>query len=190
MLISLVAVVAGLALLVWSADRFVLGASATARDLGVSPLIIGLVIIGFATSSPEMLVAGFAAYQGNPGLGIGNAVGSNIANIALILGAASLVKPLRSGSSILSRELPLLLIVTVLAVALLFDTALSTFDGVVLISALVVSVGFLFRQALRQRDPSDPLTSELSEQIRITLLHEIGHHFGLDEDDLADLGYD
>lgn len=165
MLISIAAVVFGLALLVWSADRFVLGASATAADLGVSPLIIGLVIIGFATSSPEMLVAGFAAWQGNPGLGIGNAVGSNIANIALILGTAAVVRPLVCASSLLRRELPLLLLATVLAVALLFDDHLSVLNGVLLLAALLTAVGYLLRQALRQRDPSDPLTAELSEQI-------------------------
>ena len=165
MLLSVAAVVLGLVLLVWSADRFVFGASATAADLGVSPLIIGLVIIGFATSSPEMLVATFAAWQGNPGLGIGNAVGSNIANIALILGAAALVRPLVCASGILGRELPLLLIATVLCVALMADRHLSPLDGVLLIGALAAAIAYLARQALRQRDPSDPLTAELGEQI-------------------------
>ena len=165
MMLSIAAVVLGLVLLVWSADRFVFGASATAADLGVSPLIIGLVIIGFATSSPEMLVATFAALQGNPGLGIGNAVGSNIANIALILGAAALVRPLVCASGILGRELPLLLIATVLAVAVIFDQHLSLLDGVLLLAALLAAVGYMLRQAMRQRDPSDPLTAELGEQI-------------------------
>ena len=165
MLLSIAAVVFGLALLVWSADRFVLGASATAADLGVSPLIIGLVIIGFATSSPEMLVATFAAAQGNPGLGIGNAVGSNIANIALILGAAALARPLLCSSGILRRELPLLLLATGLALAVILDQDLSLLDGTLLLLALLAAVGYLLRQAMRQRDPSDPLTAELDEQI-------------------------
>lgn len=165
MLISIAAVVFGLALLIWSADRFVLGASATAADLGVSPMIIGLVIIGFATSSPEMLVASFAAWQGNPGLGIGNAVGSNIANIALILGTAALVRPLVCASSLLSRELPLLLLATALGVGLLFDRHLSILDGTLLLAALLAAVGFLLYQAMRQRDPTDPLAAEISQQI-------------------------
>ncbi len=165
MMLSVAAVVLGLVLLVWSADRFVFGASATAADLGVSPLIIGLVIIGFATSSPEMLVATFAALQGNPGLGIGNAVGSNIANIALILGAAALVRPLVCASGILGRELPLLLIATVLALVVIFDRHLSLLDGILLLAALLAAVGYMLRQAMRQRDPSDPLTAELGEQI-------------------------
>lgn len=165
MLLSVAAIIIGLALLVWSADRFVFGASATAADLGVSPLLIGLVIIGFATSSPEMLVATFAAWQGNPGLGIGNAVGSNIANIALILGAASLVRPLICASGTLGRELHLLLIATALGVVLMLDENLSPLDGMLLIGALLAAMGYLARQALRQRDPDDPLTAELGEQI-------------------------
>lgn len=165
MLLSVAAIIIGLALLVWSADRFVFGASATAADLGVSPLLIGLVIIGFATSSPEMLVATFAAWQGNPGLGIGNAVGSNIANIALILGAAALVRPLICASGTLGRELHLLLIATALGVVLMLDENLSPLDGMLLIGALLAAMGYLARQALRQRDPDDPLTAELGEQI-------------------------
>ena len=169
MLVSIVAVVAGLALLVWSADRFVLGASATARDLGISPLIIGLVIVGFATSSPELLVAGFAAWQGNPGLGIGNAVGSNIANIALILGVSALLRPLVSGSSLLTRELPLLIGLTVVAVALMLDGDLGRFDGIVLMAGITGAMLFLFRQARAQRDGDDPLAAELAEQIPSTV---------------------
>ena len=166
MLASVAAVVAGLALLVWSADRFVLGASATARDLGVAPIVIGLVIIGFATSSPEMLVAAFAAWQGNPGLGIGNAVGSNIANIALILGASALVAPLACGSRILNRELPLLFLVTLLAAGLMFDRMLGRLEGTILLVTLAIAVALLLRQALVERDtPDDPLAAELAEQI-------------------------
>lgn len=165
MLTSIAAVVAGLALLVWSADRFVLGASATARDLGVSPLIIGFVIVGFATSSPEMAVAAFAAWQGNPGLGIGNAVGSNIANIALILGTGALVRPLVSGSRIPTRELPLLLIVTALAVGLVLDESLARPEGVILLAALAVAVALMFVQAHLQRAGADPLVEEITGHI-------------------------
>ncbi len=169
MTLSIVAVVAGLALLVWSADRFVLGASATARDLGVSPLIIGLVIIGFATSSPEILVAGFAAWQGNPGLGIGNAVGSNIANIALILGVSALLRPLVSASGLLTRELPLLIALTAVAVVLMLDAELGRFDGAILMTGIAAAMLFLARQARVQRAGEDPLAAELAEQIPSTL---------------------
>lgn len=169
MVTSVAAVIAGLALLVWSADRFVVGASATARDLGVSPLIIGLVIVGFATSAPEMLVAAFAAWQGNPGLGVGNAVGSNIANIALILGTGALVSPLVSASRILTRELPLLLVVTALAVALLLDQTLGRREGTILLLALAVAVALMFVQARLQRSGADPLVAELTQQIPASL---------------------
>ena len=88
------AVLGGFVLLVWGADKFVLGAAGTARTLGVAPLIIGLVVVGFGTSAPEMLVSGLAAFDGNPGLGVGNALGSNIANIGLVLGLTALFTPL------------------------------------------------------------------------------------------------
>ena len=169
MFLSVTAVVLGLALLVWSADRFVLGASATARDLGISPLIIGLFIIGFATSSPEILVAGFAAWQGNPGLGIGNAVGSNIANIGLILGVSALLRPLVSDSRLLTRELPLLLALTALAVVLMLDSDLGRLDGVVLFCGLAAAMLFLMREAAAQQAEADPLAAELAEQIPSTL---------------------
>jgi len=165
MLGSIAAVVVGMALLVWSADRFVLGASATARNLGISPLIIGLVIVGFATSLPEMLVSGFAAWQGNPGLGIGNAVGSNIANISLILGVGALISPLVSTSRILTRELPLLFVVTFLALALMLDDSLDRVDGMVMLAALVIAMWLMFRQARAQRNGTDPLADELAHQI-------------------------
>ncbi len=175
MLTSIVAVVFGLALLVWSADRFVLGASATARDLGVSPLVVGLVVVGFATSSPEMLVAGFAAWQGNPGLGIGNAVGSNIANIALILGVSAILRPLISSSNILTRELPLLVGVTAVAVLLMLDGGLSRGNGVLLLLLMAGALAFILRQAVSQQKGDDPLAAELSGQIpsELPLRHAI-----------------
>lgn len=162
---STAAIVIGLALLVWSADRFVLGASATARDLGVSPMLIGLVIVGFGTSAPEMLIAAFAAWQNDPGLGIGNAVGSNIANIALILGGAALLRPLISGSRILTRELPLLIGATILAVVLMLDQQLARFEGLILLLALVVTLGVLVRQGIAERDSGDPFATEMTSQI-------------------------
>ncbi len=166
MLIAGAAVLVGLVVLVWSADRFVLAASATANDLGVSPLLIGLVIVGFATSSPEILVAGFAAWQGNPGLGIGNAVGSNIANIALILGASALVAPIAIHSRILTHEIPILFAATAVAVALMVNGSLGRLEGLVLLVGMALAIGLIVRQALAERNAEeDPLTAELLEQI-------------------------
>lgn len=166
MLLSIAAVIFGIVALVWSADRFVLGASATAENLGVSPLIIGLIIIGFATSSPEILVASFAAWEGNPGLGIGNAVGSNIANIGLILGATAVAVPLVSHSRLVSREVPVLLLVTAVAAALMLDRWLGRLEGSVLLGTLAVGIGWVIFQAMAQRQTGDdPFTEELVEQV-------------------------
>lgn len=169
LLASITAVVLGLAALIWAADRFVMGASATARGAGISPLIIGLVIIGFGTSAPEMLVATLASLQGNPALGIGNAIGSNIANIALIIGVAALIRPLTSSSTILRRELPLLFAATLLAIVLMLDGGLGHFEGVLLLTALAVAIYLLARQARAAPAPDDPLATALPGQIPPTM---------------------
>ena len=103
MLMAIIQLVAGFLLLVWGADRLVAGASATARNMGVSPLIIGLTIIGFGTSAPELVVSAVATLKGNSGLAVGNAIGSNIANMGLVLGLTALVYPLRMESTALKR---------------------------------------------------------------------------------------
>ncbi|MCD6188548.1 MAG: calcium/sodium antiporter, partial [Desulfuromusa sp.] len=103
-----IALVCGLILLVWSADRFIVGAAATARYAGMPPLLIGMVVIGFGTSAPEMVVSAISAVEGNPGLALGNAYGSNIANIALILGLTALISPIMVKSDVLRKELPVL----------------------------------------------------------------------------------
>ena len=111
-LLPLLAILAGLPVLIWSADRFVLGASALARHFGMPALLIGMLIVGFGTSAPEMLVSAIAAWQGNPGLALGNAYGSNIANIALILGLTAVLAPISVHSAVVRREIPVLLAVT------------------------------------------------------------------------------
>ncbi|HKK13938.1 MAG TPA: calcium/sodium antiporter [Gammaproteobacteria bacterium] len=164
MLIHALAVVAGFALLMWGADRFVAGAATTARNLGVSPLIVGLTIVGFGTSAPEMLVSATAAWQGNPGLAVGNAVGSNITNIGLILGVTALITPLEVHSGILKRELPVLLGVMILSLVLLLNGRLGRMDGVILLAAMVILIAWITRLALRGRDP-DPLAQEYAQEI-------------------------
>ena len=164
MLLASAAIIIGLALLVWGADRFVIGAAAMARNLGVPPLLIGLTVVGFGTSAPEILVAGMAAWQGNPGIGIGNAVGSNIANIALILGATALIAPLTVQSDMLRREYPLLLAVSIGAFLILLDGDLDQLDGVLLLLGLVISMLLLVRIGLNRRD-NDPLAVEMEAEI-------------------------
>jgi cation:H+ antiporter len=166
LLTSSLAIVAGFALLVWGADRFVIGASATARNLGVSPLVIGLTIVGFGTSAPEMLVSAIAAWAGNPNLGIGNAIGSNITNVGLVIGVTALVAPLRVHSETLKREFPLLLLVMLIALGLLLDSEMSRFDGIVLMVGLAALLYWMVSLGLRQRrDGPDPMSSEYSDEI-------------------------
>jgi len=143
MLYPILALIVGLILLVWSADRFVLGAAATAKNFGMSPMLIGLTIVSFGTSAPEILVSLMASTSGAGDLAIGNALGSNIANIALVLGITALIAPLPVKSGVLKKELPLLLGVTLLAGILLFDLHLGLIDGIILLIALVVCL-YLF----------------------------------------------
>ncbi len=164
MFASIVAVIVGFALLVWAADRFVLGAAATARNLGLSPLIIGMTVVGVATSAPEILISAIAAWQGNTGLAIGNAVGSNIANIGLILGVTALVRPLTVRSKTLRRELPVLLVITLMVLMLMLDGRLGRIDGLLLLLALGVVLYWLAGLAVRTRK-SDPMQAELEIEI-------------------------
>ncbi len=164
MLYELFAVVAGFALLVWGADRFVSGAAGTARNLGVSPLVIGLTIVGFGTSAPEMLVSAVAAWQGNAGLAIGNAIGSNITNIALILGTTALVAPLTVHSGAVKREFPVLVATTLIAYLLLSDGVLGLGDGLMLMLGLVVLLSWIVYLGLSSRE-LDPMAAEYEAEI-------------------------
>jgi len=164
MMLFLFAVIAGFVLLVWGANRFVTGASATARNLGVSPLIIGLTIVGFGTSAPEMLIAGIASWEGAPGIAIGNALGSNISNIALVLGTTALITPLVVHSDTMKREFPILLIIMLLTLLLLSDGQLGHWDGVLLILGMGIMIFWVVNLGLRTRR-TDPIQKEFSEEI-------------------------
>ncbi|RLB74900.1 MAG: calcium/sodium antiporter, partial [Deltaproteobacteria bacterium] len=149
-----VALICGLILLVWSADRFVAGAAATARYAGMPPLLIGMVVIGFGTSAPEMVVSAISAAQGNPGLALGNAYGSNIANIALILGLTALISPITVKSGVLRKELPVLLVATLLGALLLFDLYLGRADAWILLFVFAIIMGWSIWLGLRHRQDS------------------------------------
>lgn len=176
MLLAILAVLAGFGLLIWGADRFVMGAAALARNLGVSTLLIGLTIVGFGTSAPEMLVAGTAALDGSPELAVGNALGSNIANIGLILGVTALVAPLTLHSQSLRREYPLLLIATLLGAGLLLDGEISRLDGVILLIGLAVAFWLVVRIGLARGPVADPLGTEIDSEIpaHMPTLHAVG----------------
>lgn len=146
-----IAIIVGLAALLWGADRFVEGAAATARHFGVPPLLIGMLIVGFGTSAPEMLVSGLAAYQGNPGLALGNAYGSNIANIALILGLTAVVSPIAVHSRVLRIELPVLTLVTFGAVWQIIDGRISRLDAVILLMVFAALVCWSIWTSFRQK---------------------------------------
>ncbi len=168
MLLNSAAILVGFALLIWSADRFVIGASGIALNFGVSPLIIGLTIVGFGTSAPEMIVSGVAAYDGTPNLAVGNAIGSNITNIALVLGITALVSPLLVDSKILKREYPVMFFIMMLVWALLWDGELSRIDGYILIFgmfALMIFITMIGIREKKQTHASDPLEEEFAEDI-------------------------
>ena len=135
-MIAAAALIGGLLTLVWSADLFVEGAAGTARHFGMPPLLIGMVVVGFGTSAPEMVVSTLAAAQGNPGLALGNAYGSNITNIALILGVTALINPITVHSQVLRKELPLLIAITGLAAFQLRDGELTRIDAWILLGVL------------------------------------------------------
>jgi cation:H+ antiporter len=166
MVLASLSVLVGLALLVWSADRFVEGSALTARHLGMPPLLIGMVVIGFGTSAPEMVVSAIASFQGNPGIALGNAYGSNITNIALILGLTAIISPIAVHSSVLRKELPILAGVTAFAVIMLLDGDLSRMDAWAFLLVFTALMGWTIWQGLRQR--SDTLASEMTQELDTT----------------------
>ena len=164
MLIALLAIAVGLILLVWSADRFVEGSAATAGHFGMPPLLIGMVVVGFGTSAPEMVVSALAASQGNPGLALGNAYGSNITNIALILGITALIAPISVHSQVMRKELPILAVITLFAIWQLFDGTLSTLDALALLGVFFVLMGWSIWSGMRT--PDDPMATEVSAELQ------------------------
>ncbi|MCP1726080.1 cation:H+ antiporter [Natronospira proteinivora] len=164
MLLFLLAIVGGFALTIWAADRFVEGAAATARSLGITPLVIGLTVMAIGTSAPEIAASALAALQGHPGLGVGNAVGSNIANIGLILGVTALIRPLTLTSSTLRRELPLLVLVTFLCVLFLANGQLERTEALLMFLLMVLALIWTVKIA-RNPEADDPMVTDLSAQV-------------------------
>jgi len=160
----LLAVIGGLILLLWSADRFVEGAASIARHWGMSPLLIGMLVVGFGTSAPEMLVSATAALEGNPSIALGNAYGSNITNIALILGLTALISPIAVNSGVLRKELPVLMGVTLLAAVQLIDRDLSRIDAIVLFALFVGLIGWSIVQA--RKPAGDALGVEIEAELQ------------------------
>jgi len=159
--LSISALIVGLALLVWSADRFVEGSASTARYFGMPPLLIGMVVVGFGTSTPEMVVSALAAFDGSPGIALGNAYGSNIANIALILGVTALISPIMVHSTVLRKELPILALVTLLTVVLIADLDITRLDAVILLLVFGGLMAWTIYQGLKRK------TDSLAEEVEL-----------------------
>ncbi|MDT4761502.1 calcium/sodium antiporter [Sphaerochaeta sp. PS] len=205
MLIPSILLVLGLLLLLWSSDRFVEGASSTAKFFGMPSLLIGMVIVGFGTSAPELVVSTFAAIQGNPGIALGNAYGSNIANIALILGLTAIITPVRIHSAILRKELPILTFITGISILLLMDLYLSFWNALYLLVLFAFLMTWSVIQGMRKNTDSlgrqtehemkkDVILSKAiwkllsglviligSSRVLVWAAVEIAHHFGVSD---------
>jgi len=163
MVVSVLLLIVGLAALLWSADRFVASASVLAGHWGMPPLLIGMLVVGFGTSAPEMTISVLSALEGNPGLALGNAYGSNISNIALVLGLTALIYPLQVQSEVLKKELPLLLAATGVAAWQLFDGQITRLEAGVL---LALFVGLLIWSLIQnRRSPIDPLIADIDDSM-------------------------
>jgi cation:H+ antiporter len=164
MLASCIFVLIGLALLVYGADMFVNGASSIARQLGIPPLIIGLTIVGFATSAPEIIVGSVSAFQGKTAIAIGNALGSNITNIGLVLGISILLLPITVGSGTIKREYGLMFVSLLLGLGLMIDGKLSRIDATILLIALIGSIAWIVWIA-KKTALTDPLIDEFAQEL-------------------------
>ncbi len=165
MLLDVLSTLIGFVLLIWGADRFSAGAGAIARLLGVAPVVIGLTVVAFATSAPEVMVSISAAREGLTGMAVGNALGSNIANVGLVLGASTLVKPVSHElSAALRHELIVLLAVSLGAGALFLDGALNFYDGVILLAGLMLFLYWVSRTGQRLR-PDDPVMRQAGVEL-------------------------
>lgn len=168
MWLELTLLIVGFVALIWSADKFLAGAAATAANFGVSKMLIGLTVVSIGTSAPEIVVAVMAALEGNPLLAIGNAIGSNIANIGLVLGIAAIITPLSFSQTVRKRELPWLLGATFLAVALMFDKYLGFTDSLILLLGLSYLLWRLFKSQQDVEVEDDPIEDELAELPELT----------------------
>ena len=161
MLLASIALIVGLMILMWSADHFVNSSAATARNFGMSPMLIGLTIVAIGTSAPEVLVSLMAALSGFGDLAVGNAIGSNIANVGIVLGLTLLIAPIRVNPRLMSKELPLLVGITVISGAVIYDNLINFFDGILLIIALVSTMVLIHYW---QKQPSDAAFSTIGEE--------------------------
>ncbi|CAD2223363.1 putative calcium/sodium:proton antiporter [Pseudoalteromonas sp. 3J6] len=165
MVTSFVILILGFAALVWSADRFVYGAAALAKNFGVPTLIVGLTVVAMGSSAPEMMVSASAALANKTDTAVGNAVGSNITNILLVLGITALLRPLSVSSSTLRREIPLVLLVSIATWYIFSDNYFSFFEGAALLFGFITFIGGLIFVSLRAKNQDDPFVSEACDEV-------------------------
>lgn len=165
MLEAVAFLIVGLIFLVWSADKLVFGAAALAKNVGISPLVIGMTILAMGSSAPEMMVSATAALSGKTDTAVGNVLGSNIANIALILGITALIKPLSISSAIIRRELPLMIVVTLLAGAILWDSHLGFYEGVLLFVLFAVFILAMLRISQKEKNNGDSFLEDQESEV-------------------------
>lgn len=163
MLLAAISVAAGLVLLAKAADHFVLGSARLARLLRLSPVVVGVVVMGFGTSSPELFVSGLAALEGDPDLGVGNILGSNVANLTLVLGCAALVRRVGVASRTLRLEVPLSATAAITFAGVAMVGTLYLVEGVVLLAAFAGAMAFLVRAARQAREGEQQLVAEVEE---------------------------
>lgn len=168
MLVEIVVFILGLIALSWGADRFVYGASALAKNVGISPMVIGMTIVAMGSSAPEIMVAATASYSGSPDTAVGNAIGSNITNIMLVLALTAVLKPILVRSGTIKRELPLLMIVSLIASLFLADYIFKFWEGAVLMVLFFLVIGGLTWLSIRA-DKRDPLGSEVDEELPVNV---------------------
>ncbi|MBT4598885.1 MAG: calcium/sodium antiporter [Methylococcales bacterium] len=163
MVVNILVLIISLVALVYAADYFVSGAVSIAKTIGVSSLVIGLTIVGLGTSAPEILVSGISSLQGNAGLAVGNALGSNIANIGMVLGITAIIAPIAMPSGIIKRELPILMVISIACYLLAFD-GLGQIDGVMMLMTLVVFIGWLIKSS-RGNEHTDDFSGEFDSDM-------------------------
>ena len=161
MLISIISLVSGFILLIWSADAFTDNGAKIANIFKISPFIIGILIFGFGTSAPEMLVSGLAAFEGHPELSVGNAFGSNILNIALVLGVTAMIMPIKIELKVIKKEWLYLMFTTLIAGLLVWDRHLGVMDGTILFGLLAVFLLYTFNESKKDHHEFDNLSSKI-----------------------------
>tara|TARA_B100000676_G_C17951229_1_gene772180 strand:+ start:227 stop:1153 length:927 start_codon:yes stop_codon:yes gene_type:complete len=169
-LIAIVSLLLGLFVLLKAGDLFVDGAVSLAKSLKMSSVVVGAIVLGFGTSAPELVVSTIAASQGNPSLGVGNIVGSNVANLSLVLGVAALVTPIALSSSVIRRQAPLSIAAVFIFALTVVDGELTRLDGVILLILLLIAMLILIKTPAEAEQPNSVADQSLARSLTFSLL--------------------